>query len=467
MHPPKGHKSDRFAPGAHVETPVTERIFDCRPGKATAKVVSMIAVQTWREEDEALLRRLEDEIVIERLWSRQAPPQSTPLPTRASGLIRELRGIDGGSEAAERASAGEIEALFPLLLVENLASRPAPLVHQLAVYFDRLAGAYEGRMDRDPSRATAMREEFVRAKVRSLAAYIALRDEKSYLQSLARRVVDGALRGPEIDAAVAAIAQSHLEGLGAIARAGARDLTWPAHAALAVLARVEEACRIAGCDARTTTMTSRRAESIRATAIDDALAPVLDGIASSKLRDDGERLAPALFDKVRVIWEWSGYDEAVERFAVDEVTTLAWSIYRESRWDPLRALLAPCMPLYDSLAVRIEREPKRHVAYAAKAAQMFVFRSECETDRVREWSLAERALVLCPSHRNGRLVMAHLLCDQAVRVLGTSLFPGRAAVENAKQSIARAEELFPQSKRLPDARAKLEEVMARAGGRLA
>ena len=420
-------------------------------------------VVAWREEDEALLGRLEDELLVERIWQRQAPAGAHALPVRAAGVVREIRSLAGGTEAVEKAARGELEAIFPFLLLDDLVSRPPAFVHQLAVYFDRLASAYEAEMERDPSKAASAREELVRARVRSLAAYIALRQENAYLLSLAHRIVGTALKTEELAAAVSPIASSKLETLGATARAGARELGWSAHAALAVLARVGDACRIAGCDAKSTTVALGRAESIHAGAIDDALAPVLDGLGEARARDDGERLFPPLFDKVRAIWEWAGYDEAVERFAVDEITPLAWNIYRTSRWDSLRALIAPCTPLYDSLAARIERNPMHHVAYAAKAAQMFVFRSECETERTREWALAERALVLCPSHRNGRLVMAHLLADQAIRSLGASVFPGAAEIEHATRSIARAEEIFPQSKRLPDAKARLAEVLARSG----
>jgi hypothetical protein len=335
-------------------------------------------------------------------------------------------------------------------------------VHQLAVYFDRLATALEAAT---PPPGRSFREEAVQARVRSVAAYLALRDERAYLVSAAQRIVGAAIPANDLDAAVTSIAEACLEDLGHVARAGARKLEPRASAALATLARVDVACRIAGSDEKSRTRTVRRSESIRALAIDEALVPVLDGLAEAKLRDDGERLYAGLFDHVRRVWDWSGGDEAVERFAVDEVTALAWTIYRASRWDALRTLIAPCIPLYDNLAARIEADPKRHLAYAAKCAQIFVFRSECETERSREWAYAERALVLCPSHRNGRLVLAHLSCDAAIRRLSVSFFPPATEVERARAEIRRAEELFPQSKRLPEARAKLKEILDRSGAR--
>jgi hypothetical protein len=422
--------------------------------------VTQRELPAWRDDDEALLHRLEDEVLIGRLWSVQAPKGATQLSERAAGLLRELRKLPGGSDSVEKASSGEVSELFPWLLAEPLRDRSPVFVHQLAVYFDRLASALEVLAESGSGDV----EAFVRARVRSIAAWIALREEKTYLLTAASRILGTQLSPSELDAAVTSIAQACLEELGQVAREGARKLEPRARAALATLSRSDEACRIAGSDAKGRTMVVRRAESIRALAIDEALVPILDGLREAKLRDDGERTIAQLFEQVTRVWEWSGGDEAVERFAVDEVSGIAWTIYRTSRWDALRALLAPSLALYDSLAARIERDPKRHLAYAAKCAQIFVFRSECETDRPREWAFAERALNLCPSHRNGRLVMAHLCCDSAIRRLSVSFFPTGAEVERARYEVKRAEELFPQSKRLPEAHAKLREVIERAGG---
>src|SRR5262249_12691867 len=161
------------------------------------------------------------------------------------------------------------------------------------------------------------------------------------------------------------------------------------------------------------------------------------------------------FGRIADAWAWCERDEAVERFCVDQVTPIAWESYRESAWGPIRELLGPCEALFDSLEARHLARPGEF-AYAAKCAQVLVFRSEAETDRAREWALAERALKVCPSHRNGRLVMAHLLADSAISMLNRStLFTGRSDVYQATVLVERAEGLFPQSKRTQEARAKL------------
>jgi hypothetical protein len=95
---------------------------------------------------------------------------------------------------------------------------------------------------------------------------------------------------------------------------------------------------------------------------------------------------------------------------------------------------------------------------------VFVFRSDCETDRAIEWALAERSIKLCPTHRNGRLSVAHLLSNRAISRLTSTWFPSAADIEAAKADIARAEDLFPQSTRLGPAKAKLKEVTDKLSG---
>src|SRR5207253_1774658 len=124
----------------------------------------------------------------------------------------------------------------------------------------------------------------------------------------------------------------------------------------------------------------------------DALQPILDALTEARVRESPVPRFADLFTRVRDVWIWSGGDEAAERFAVDEVTGVAWIVYRKAAWHDLRALLAPCIDLYESLAARIERDAKRHLAYSAKCAQIFVFRSDCEGDKGREWEHAERSI---------------------------------------------------------------------------
>jgi len=71
---------------------------DPRPVDATLRGV-------WRAQDDALLARLEDESVLERLWA-YAAPGAAPLPARAAGLVPMLRAHDRGRDAIARAGSG-------------------------------------------------------------------------------------------------------------------------------------------------------------------------------------------------------------------------------------------------------------------------------------------------------------------------------------------------------------------------
>jgi len=425
--------------------------------------------------DRALLEELEDEALVTELFARQArgskaeraEPDKEALPRRSSVLISGLRGLEGGAEAVSAAGkeGGDVSSLFPLLLTNDLVKRPPQLVHAIAVYFDRLATTYARDLDRAKNdEKAALREQYLHARTRSLAAFIALYAERSYIAEYGKRVAGSALPRDQAEAAASSVAQGCLEHLGTLAQKGALELTSESALALVALSLTPEACRIGGVDDNTTKWFSRRAESIRANAIDSALSPAQGTLNEIRVRGvELARLVPA-FQRVRDIWLWSGFDEAVERFAVDEVTGTAWIIYRQSNWNDLRALLTPCIDLYESLARRIESDPKRHVAYSAKCAQVFVFRSDCETDRTIEWAHAERSIKLCPTHRNGRLSVAHLLANRAISRLGSTWFPSAADVEAARADIARAEELFPQSTRIGPAKAKLKEVTDKMSG---
>jgi len=351
------------------------------------------------------------------------------------------------------------------LLIDDLARRPPRFVHHLAIYFDRLASSFARELERGGADASStLRDQYLRARTRSMAAFFALHGERAYLADYARRVAASALSKEDSDAAASALPLETLEHLGKTARAGARELTLAGKVALAALALTPEATRQSGVDTNLAKQLARRAESIRATAIDEALSSVLDALTEARVRDDAASRYATLFQRVRQIWSWSGGDEAVERFAVDEVTGVAWIIYRKAKWQELRAVLAPCIELYESLAARIEADPKRHLAYSSKCAQVFVFRSDCESDKAKEWAYAERSIQLCSTHRNGRLSVAHLLCNRAIARLEATWFPSHVEVEAARSEIARAEELFPQSSRIGPAKQKLQQVLDKMGG---
>jgi hypothetical protein len=403
----------------------------------------------WRPEDAALLARLEEELLLRRLWRSQAGSADPPHP-RAAGMLGLARRLPGGAEAVTAALKGDLAALLALLQPARFEGYPPALLHHVALYFDSVAGAI----------ATSAPEAAVEARVRSMAAWLALGEEKSYLRALAGAVVTSASRDLDLDQAAAEAPLALLSDLGLEARAGARDRTLGARSALRTLGRVAEAGAIAGCAPAVIKAIVRRAESLRTTAVDEALSPLLEAITEASMRGDLAESGPELLARVAAVWRWADEDEAVEHFAVEQTTPIAWEVYRESRWPELRRLLDPIEPLIDRLARRIESDPTK-IAYAAACAQMFVFRSEAHQSVDRQLELAERGVKLCPTHRNGRLILAYLLCDRAKRMIDGPVWVSAGDCDRAAALIQRAETLYPDSKALPPAREKLDEVRRR------
>ena len=406
----------------------------------------------WRQEDAALLERLEDEVLLGRLWQAEAP-NAEPPPARAAGMLGLLRKLPGGTAAVAAARRGELADLHRLLKPPRLEGRPPELLHHLALYFGRVADAL----------GAASPDAAVEAWIQAMAAWLALGQEKRYLRALAAAAASGAVRDPDLDRAAESAPLAPLTELGRQAREGARERTGAARSALRALGRVAEACAIAGCAPEAVKAVVRRAESLRASAVEEALAPLLEAMTEASVQGSLVESGPELLGHVAGVWRWADEDEDVERFAVEQTTPIAWEVYRASRWPELRRLLDPIEPLVDRLARRIESDPSK-IAYAAPCAQVFVFRSEAHPSADQQLALAERSLKLCPTHRNGRLILAHLLCDLAVRRLdGPGFLMSPDECSRAAAQIERAEALYPASKALEGAKAKLEEAKRRAG----
>jgi hypothetical protein len=398
----------------------------------------------WRPEDQALLERLEDEETIGALWRIDAPG-AAPLHPRAAGMVQVVRALDGGAEAVAALRDGNPQPLLAMVRPAAMAGLPAALLHHLAVYNERLAMA----PGVEPEAAE-------RARLSSLAAWIALAEERRYLRALANALVDDA---EEADRALADAAMEPIEEVGREALSGARELSTGAQRALRTLARVSDACRRSGCSATVGRRFERRAERLRARAIEAALAPIQEALSDATARGCAEQEGGALMARVAAVWRWADGDEHVERFAIDAVTPIAWNVYHEDNADAaLRRLVGPLDPLVDRLAWRIEADATR-IAYAAPCAQMYVFRSEISTSAEDRKRWAERSLELCPTHRNGRLILASLLVHEVRdRLDRSAMFMQGSDFAELEAQLARARDLYPRARGLTD----LEERVARA-----
>lgn len=409
--------------------------------------MSARAASIWRPDDAALLAQLEDEAIFERMW-RAVASGAKPPHRRAAGLVAALRGRDGG--ALEQAARGDVA---PLL---RLANQPDPktltpsLAHHLALFHGQLADVL-GRA------TTAARQSSAEhPRVRAIAMWLWLAEERTYLERLAQAVAGGALSVSETKKIAAEAPYDAIARIGAQARTGAETLSESGRVALVVLARVGEAAAIAEVSDRVRAHAARVAAQQRETAIDDAIARVERALDEAAAHEANTGELATGFRDAAAIWRWSGQSEQVERFVVERVTPFAWERYRERDWDGLGALLEPIRAPVDSLAARIERDSTR-LAYAAPCAQVFVFRAEIAPSFDAQVALAERALTLCPTHRNGRLVLADLLIERGIRALDAARpWNTGDALAAAAPDVKRAAALFPQLKRLPEVKERMK-----------
>jgi hypothetical protein len=407
----------------------------------TAAAHARMILDVWRQEDDALLARLTDEVSFERLGHAQLGKEA-PVPWHAAGICAAIRRTPGGVEALDMARAGNVTTLLASLDPARHLDGSPELLHHLALHHARIANATHHDGDE---------------RLRSIIAWLALARHERYLRELGEAVVGSALPRADLERTISDVPMWPIDELGERARGGARDVTLASRQAVAVLRRVGEACRVAGVSSELETRVTRRAQSLLASAIEDAITPLLTAIAETTAKGEPSARAGAnLLKRFFAVWQWSGEDESVEIAAVDEATPLGWSHCRQSRWGDLGILIEPIWPLVDSLTRRIEGDPTK-VAYAARCAQMLVFKADTAHTDADILAIAERALRICPSHRNTRLTIAHSLCEQALRLLPGARAPTHQGCATAEAMITRADQLYPSLARLPEAQKRLAE----------
>lgn len=401
----------------------------------------------WRPEDEALLGRLEDELVLERLFRHHVGTLALqhPLHPRAAGLVAAARGLGGGEAAVRAALEGDVTKLARLVEAAPMRERPPPMLHHIALYYGRVASTLE----------SVAPDAAANAWMRSLAAWLALGEERTYLARLEDAIAKnaaGVLIPPE------RVPLEVVSDLGKRAEGSARDLAPAGRAALLALAWVGEAARIAGIPADATRRALQAAERNRNAALDAALAVIGEALDEANVRGELTTSGRPILVRALDVWAWSGNDEAVEQFVIDRLATVGWELYRARAWDALRHAFDPFRPLIDHLARRIEHDPSK-IAFAAPCAQMLVFLTDVEQAPFRKLEIAERAVRICPTHRNGRLNLASLLVDDALGSMRQMvLFARKDELTRVEKLLARAESLYPKSTELPEAKAMLERV---------
>lgn len=397
----------------------------------------------WRLDDQQLLERLEARTVMRRVWRRMSRGAGLPSE-RAAGLFHLLRASDAGARALELALEGELEPLVLATRPSSYAGLTPKLVHHLALWHHALA------------RTLPPGAEAEEAWLHALAASATLASERSYLRALAEAVAGDALPAPEVEAVALGGPSRLIAELEAGAIEGAVALSNETSTALAVLAR---APAILARSAVETPALMAEVGRARRAIVDAALGPVQRALDEAQARGapDEPHLA-ALAAAVRV-WRFTHRDLELERFVLDHAIPIAWELFNRKSWTTLRRLDATVSAVVDALAERVRNDPEL-VAYASRVAQMLVFRAELVESIETKLELAERALALCDTHRNGRLVCADLLAKRALNRIETApLWDRKRAALEARVDTRRAEALFPGLERTRCAK----EAIAREG----
>ncbi len=455
----------------------------------------------FRPEDAALVARLEDEALYARLLRDQAGPGAGAPPSRASGLLHELRALPGAEAAFALASGpagdppGRPDALAALMTAESFVGYPPALLHHLALHFARVAACRERELLAAATSGVALGEGAnpITAWELALSACLGLAEERAYVRGFVARALGPpsnargqeqaagqaagqATRAADVARLAEALPFALLDRLGARALRGARGLESGARVALSALARVEAAARRAGAGEALRALAIERAGAAHARAIDEALAPIGQALDDATLANEVTTRGIEVLQGVVAVWEFSGQDEAVERFFVERAEPVCWEIQRRKEWDRFALLLgqdpaAPGLPsrgatfrLVESLIARVTADRGR-VAYAAACAQFLVFYTNVVQTLERQIAVAERAVAVCPTHRNGRAVLASFLCQKARRNVEATLVSS-AGLAEADALVERARALFPPAREVEETAALVRARRASGLGRL-
>lgn len=427
------------------------------------------ALLPWRPEDEALATRLEDEALYAAIWRSHAGEGAPGPAPRASGLVHGLRELGGAKQAFAMATGEKrrLDALTSMMTPASFEGYPAPLLHHLALHFARVAAARELEVT-ERARALVSWEL-------ALAAFVGLAGHRDYVEAFVKDTLGARAKKSDVERLARTLPLELLEKLGERAVRGARELTKDAVLALEALGRVPRAAERSGAPAELVARAVARAEALRARAVDEALEPVAQALDDATVENELTTRGIAALKKLVPIWEATQRDEAVERFFVERAEPVCWEIQRRKEWEKFETLLgtdprlgAPLAPdatfrMVESLIARVSADRSK-VAYAAACAQFLVFYSNVVGTLDRQIAVTERALAVCPSHRNGRAVLASFLCQKARRALDVLLVT-EAVSSEATALVARARELFPSAKEIEETEALLARKKAGPLGR--
>lgn len=399
--------------------------------------------RNWRGEDEAFFQRLRDRERTE-LLVRLFPSTATVQPDhseRAEGLSALLREDSVGAEAFAQAESGNPEALRALVFCSSYAGKRPGLLHHLALLHAQAAAASLG-------------EDAVTHTLHALGSWGALRREGRYLAELAKDVapeVDAAGRESSLRAAVLA----PLELLRERALSDAAERGPKAFAGLRLHARRGELSALLGGEDQELELELR---CLGGEITDAAIEPIeraLDDAATAKMGT----LHVDLLAKLAGVGGWAGGSREVDHRFLSRAMPIAWTLYKGSDKSLIARFVATTKECVDRCATRVLTDPAE-LAQASRVAQMLVFRAESVRTLSEQVVAIEKALAVCPTHRNGRLVGADIFAFRGLeRLRGAGILSGSSPAEAALQDAKRARDLWPRCKRLT----RLMDELARVG----
>ena len=274
--------------------------------------------------------------------------------------------------------------------------------------------------------------------------------DRTYLRDLAKDL--GELSDRKASELAFRACSSLIDDLSEVARRSAGELSDAGRDALSQLKTLASE-EVQGPNAKRLVA---RANASTTQLVELALSGAYEAFAEEEARPPSA-LSATVFAELMKVWRWSGQDPLVERTILTSGKKIGWKLYKASQFDHLLTLSSKVAPAVASFADRIEADLS-HIAYASACAQMLVFHAESINTLEKQLPLAERALRICPEHRNGRIVLAELLSVKASRLLDA---PGIGAakqknIQAAEDHLKRAKELWPTCKKLKKAEEKLK-----------
>jgi len=395
-----------------------------------------------RSEDHALLARLEGELALHAALEGTGLER---LPQRASGVVERLR-ANGETAIVEDAVRGHGAPLRDRLFRGPLRPLPGDLVHHLAVLADHaLEIALEGPHEERPH-ALPLHLAIDRA----MHAWLEVGRDAAWLSKTAREAAPAGLSLARVEEVARALPLRGIERVSTLAREGLFERTPRGHVAALALRDLLEVLPTLALPASL----EARAIGLARGAIEELASQWLvrfrDGLDMVLAREWTAPEATKLFADAAKDWAWSGEEPELERHVLTALPELAWPLYRKRSMRELGEMLAPIMPMAWALEARVlaarqQGQLDRDLAYVAPCAQALVFWAEIPREVDAALPRIERAYALCPTLRNARIVLAHVLCDRAEHTLARrELFP----THPARADVERAASVFPELSRL-------------------